>query len=82
MKDKKAFGSFIKEKRIETQVGKLAQENARYMISVFTPTTMEYTVSFRQLFLIIDYFEKLIDIYILNNNPKTKREMSALLILK
>lgn len=38
---------------------KLAQENARYMISVFTPTTMMYTVSFRQVFLIIDYLTKL-----------------------
>ena len=38
---------------------KLAQENARYMISVFTPTTMMYTVSFRQLHLVIDYLFKL-----------------------
>jgi len=38
---------------------KLGIENARYMISVFTPTVMEYTVSFRQLFLIIDYLDKL-----------------------
>ena len=28
---------------------KLAQENARYMLSVFTPTNMVYTTSFRQL---------------------------------
>lgn len=39
---------------------KLAQENARYMISVFTPTSMMYTISFRQIFLIIDYFDELI----------------------
>lgn len=39
---------------------KLAQENARYMISVFTPTTLEYTVSYRQLILISDYMELLI----------------------
>lgn len=38
---------------------KLAQENARYMISVFTPTTIEYTTSFRQAFLITDYLNKL-----------------------
>lgn len=38
---------------------KLAQENARYMISVFTPTTIEYTMSFRQAFLTIDYMNKL-----------------------
>lgn len=38
---------------------KLATENARYMISVFTPTTMMYTVSFRQAMLIIIYLKKL-----------------------
>ena len=40
---------------------KLAQENARYMISVFTPTTMMYTVSFRQTFLIMDYLAELVN---------------------
>ena len=43
----------------EKSANKLAMENARYMISVFTPTTMMYTISFRQAFLIIDYLEKL-----------------------
>lgn len=43
----------------EKMAHKLAMENARYMISVFTPTTMEYTVSFRQAFLLADYLEKL-----------------------
>jgi len=36
-------------------VNKLAQENARYMTSVFTPTTMAYTVSQRQLCYIIGW---------------------------
>lgn len=40
---------------------KLAQENARYLISVFTPTNMEYTVSFRQLNYICHWFEKEIE---------------------
>mgnify|MGYP004496815651 CR=1 FL=1 len=40
---------------------KLAQENARYMISVFTPTTIEYTTSFRQVFLITDYLADLVN---------------------
>lgn len=31
------------------RIAKLAQENARYLISVYTPTTMRYTVSYRQL---------------------------------
>jgi thymidylate synthase ThyX len=38
---------------------KLAQEKARYMISVFTPTIMMYTMSYRQTMLVIDYLRKL-----------------------
>lgn len=38
---------------------KLAQENARYMISVFTPTIMIYTMSDRQSQLVLDYMYKL-----------------------
>lgn len=45
----------------EKQVLKLAQENARYFISVFTPaTSMEYTVSLRQLNYILRFFENYI----------------------
>ena len=33
----------------EQKIEKLAQENARYLISVFTPTSMIYTVSYQQL---------------------------------
>lgn len=44
----------IDEKRIE----KLAQENARYLISVFTPATvLGYTVNFCQLNYMIHWFE-------------------------
>lgn len=52
--DKKA------QKATNTQIGKLAQENARYLISVFTPTTMAYTVSLRQLNYLRSFFEKFI----------------------
>ena len=52
----------------EKKVQKLAQENARYLISVFTPATiMEYTVNFEQLNFIISWFED----YILYE-PETK----------
>ena len=45
----------------EKQVLKLAQENARYLISIFTPsTTMEYSVSLRQINYIMDWFEEFI----------------------
>lgn len=40
---------------------KLAMENARYMISVFTPTVMGWTVSYRELCYVVDYFDKLRD---------------------
>lgn len=46
----------------EKKVQKLAQENARYLISVFTPATiMEYTVSFQQLNFIVSWFEDYIE---------------------
>ena len=47
---------------------KLAQENARYLISVFTPATiMEYSVSFRQLNYIASFFKNFIE-----NEPNTE----------
>lgn len=40
--------------------GKLAQENARYLTSVFTPTKMEHTLSFRQLNYVMHWFDSFI----------------------
>lgn len=52
----------------EKNAQKLALENARLLISVFTPaTTMEYTTSFRQLNYIIHWFENYI-----KNEPDNK----------
>lgn len=46
----------------EKRVQKLAQENARYLISIFTPATvMEYTVNFGQLNYIIHWFKEYIE---------------------
>ena len=46
----------------EKKALKLAQENARYLISVFTPaTTMEYTTNFAQLNYIIHFCENFIN---------------------
>lgn len=46
--------------KIDTNtVKKLAQENARYMTSVFTPTSMAYTVSHRQLCYLIKWLTDL-----------------------
>ena len=56
----KAYPKF-EEKRVK----KLAQENARYLISVFTPATiMEYSVTFGQLNYIINWAKD----YINNDN--------------
>ena len=45
----------------EKRAKKLAQENARYLISVFTPATvMEYSVNFGQLNYIAHFFENYI----------------------
>lgn len=46
----------------EKKIKKLAQENARSLISVFTPaTTMEYTTDFRQMNYIIHWAEHFIE---------------------
>lgn len=46
----------------EKQVLKLAQENARYLISIFTPATvMEYTVSLRQINYIMQFAKNYIE---------------------
>jgi hypothetical protein len=40
---------------------KLAQENARYLISVFTPTKLDYTTSIRQLGYIMHWSRKFLE---------------------
>ena len=62
----------------EKKIQKLAQENARYLISVFTPATiMEYTVSFEQLNFIISWFEDYI-----SNEPETKFSLQLKAVMK
>lgn len=60
----KIFDKRIKEdypKLDDMKIKKLAQENARYFTSVFTPTKMLHTLSFRQLSYIIHFFKNFID---------------------
>ena len=53
----------------EKKIQKLAQENARYLISVFTPATvMEYTCNFGQLNYIMHFCEN----YIIDESKCTK----------
>lgn len=47
-------------KKTETDVEKLAQENARYLTSVFTPTKMAYSTNLRQLNYILHWFKKFV----------------------
>lgn len=46
--------------RQKEKTKKLAQENARYLTSVFTPTRMGYCVSFRQLNYLMNFFNTFI----------------------
>lgn len=66
---RKKFAKIISAKHPELSariVNKLAMENARYFISVFTPaTTMGYTVSLRQANYLIGFCEQMIA----ENNP-------------
>lgn len=56
----------------DLKIEKLAQEKARYLISVFTPTSMVYTVSYQQL----NYLYKMIKNEI--NNENSNDFMNAL----
>ena len=55
-----------------SKIEKLAQENARYLISVFTPTSMVYTVSYQQLNYLYQMMQNEI------NNPNSNAFMVAL----
>jgi len=50
------------------KVEKLSKENARYLISVMTPTKMVYTVSYRQINYLYRWIKKIVE------NPKSKLE--------
>lgn len=52
----KDYPNFFTDSRIE----KLAQENARYLTSVFTPVSMLYTVNYRQFNYLVSFLDKFI----------------------
>ncbi len=66
------YGNFFNEKKIE----KLAQENARYMVTVFMPTTMIYTASLRQINYIASWMNKYIDNANNNDNFENRLALS------
>lgn len=56
----------------ESKINKLAQENARYFVTVFMPTTFIYTSSLRQLNYIASWFIKYINEHNKNNEFENK----------
>ena len=63
----------------DTKIKKLAQENARYLTSVFTPTSMVYSMSYRQLNIIYRKIEKEIDYLEGKGDTFSKRLRSELI---
>ncbi len=62
----KKMGDFYRkfsktENAYKKSILKMAQENARYMVSVFMPTTTTYTVPWIQINKILVYMQKVID---------------------
>lgn len=63
----KLITPFYDNKLTKKEIEKLALENARYMISVFSPTVMEYTAPFSRIVLTCGWLKSLantIDIYV------------------
>lgn len=48
-------------KKAASAIKKIAQENARYMVSVFMPTTLTYTVPFAQINKLCLYMQRIIE---------------------
>lgn len=69
---KEEYGEKYPQIFTDSKIEKLAQENARYLISVFTPTSMVYTVSYQQL----NYLYKMLQNEIIN--PNSNAFMAAL----
>ena len=57
VKIKEEYGHIYNDSKIQ----KLAQENARYMVTVFMPTQMIYTTSLRQMNYIASWMKEYID---------------------
>lgn len=67
IKDK--YSSVFDERRIK----KLAQENARYMVSIFMPTKMAYSTSLRQINYIYHWFNS----YINNAHSEIEKKIAS-----
>lgn len=67
----------ISEEKRKIAIKKLAQENARYMTSVFTPTKMVHTLNLRQLNFLREEFKEFIEKY--KDNGKFKKKICGYL---
>ncbi len=65
-KIKEQYGDVYNDEKIE----KLAHENARYLVTVFMPTEMIYTVPYAQLNKIVDFMKRLL----VKENPNMLEE--------
>jgi thymidylate synthase ThyX len=71
-KIKEQYGYIYNDSKIQ----KLAQENARYLVTVFMPTQMIYTTSLRQINYIASWMKEYIDNADLNNDFEKKLSMA------
>jgi hypothetical protein len=68
IKIKEQYGNVHNDNKIQ----KLAQENARYLITVFMPTQMIYSTTFRQINYIASWMKEYIETANMNNNFEKK----------
>lgn len=74
IKIKNKYGNVYDDNKIR----KLAQENARYLVTVFMPTTFIYTTSLRQINYIVSWFSN----YIKNHNKENSFEHKLALAME
>lgn len=74
IKIKNKYGNVYDDNKIR----KLAQENARYLVTVFMPTTFIYTTSLRQINYIVSWFSN----YIKNHNKENSFEHKLALTME
>lgn len=65
----KYYGQYLTPVKIK----KLAQENARYLVTVFMPTEMVYSTTLRQINYIVSWFKEYI-----NSNTNTKFDITLI----
>lgn len=68
----KVYPQMSNSQKRDISIKKLAQENARYMTSIFVPTKMVYTINLRQFNFLIHEFEKFYQEHKKGNNLKAR----------